>query len=73
MQKLTDESLMPIGKFKGEKMANVPAYHLIWLNDQSWCRGALKAYIINNLDALNAENAINNKKSFDYKHYFSKR
>lgn len=32
--KLTDESLMPFGKHKGEKMANVPASYLLWLYDE---------------------------------------
>lgn len=72
MEKLTDESLMPWGKHKGEKMANVPSAYLIWLNDQPYCKGALKAYIVDNLDALNAENSINNRKNFDYKYYFGK-
>ena len=29
---LTDQSLMPFGKFKGTKMANVPADYLLWLH-----------------------------------------
>lgn len=71
--KLTDKSLMPIGKHKGEKMANVPAHHLLWLAEQSWCRNDIKVYVTENKDVLTAERAINNNKTFDYKNYFKKR
>lgn len=30
---MTDISLMPFGKHKGEKMANVPPEYLLWLYD----------------------------------------
>lgn len=72
MEKFTDETPMPYGKHKNEKLANVPSAYLIWLNDQPYCKGALKAYIVENMDALNAENSLNNRKNFDYKHYFGK-
>ena len=29
--KFTDESVMPFGKHKGKKMANVPAQYLLWI------------------------------------------
>lgn len=29
--KFTDETLMPFGKYKGEKLINVPASYLLWL------------------------------------------
>ena len=52
-----DESIMPFGKFKGIKMANVPASYLLWL----YANGTnlqynLKNYIEENLDALKSEN-----------------
>ena len=28
--KLTDESLMPMGKHAGKKMGNIPCYYLQW-------------------------------------------
>ena len=28
---MKDKSIMPIGKYKGEKMANVPSGYLLWL------------------------------------------
>lgn len=52
---MTDVSLMPFGKFKGEKMANVPAEYLIWLFKNDKCYGELKNYIKDNLDVLNEE------------------
>jgi len=35
MQRLTDESTMPYGKFKGRPMEKVPAWYLHWL----WVNG----------------------------------
>lgn len=61
--KLTDESLIPFGKHKGEKMANVPASYLLWLYDEYTMpnprfgfihRGVLE-YIEENLDVLREE------------------
>lgn len=31
---MTDQDLMPFGKYKGEKMEDVPASYLLWLRDQ---------------------------------------
>ena len=31
--KLTDESIMPWGKYKGETLENIPASYLLWLED----------------------------------------
>lgn len=49
---MTDESLMPFGRYKGMKLANVPASYLLFINEQSYVRGHLKNYITNNLDVL---------------------
>ena len=57
---LTDSDRMPFGKYKNEKMANVPAEYLIWLHDNDKCSGDVKDYIIENMDVLKEE--INNKK-----------
>lgn len=48
----TDESIMPFGLYKGKKMANVPAHHLLWVYDQPWCRGPVKQYIEDNMELL---------------------
>jgi uncharacterized protein (DUF3820 family) len=55
MQKLTDESLMPFGKYKGTRMIDVPYFHLLWLFDNDKCDKEVKEYIEDNLDALHAE------------------
>lgn len=58
---MTDSSLMPFGRYKGQKLANVPPDYLIWLYDNNKCNGELKQYIFDNLEVLQAEiNANNN-------------
>ena len=52
---MTDNDMMPFGKYKGEKMVNVPASYLLWAIEQQWCRGEIKQYILNNLDVLKAQ------------------
>lgn len=52
---LTDESLMPFGKYKGEKMANVPAAYLIWLYNNGKCSSAVSKYVQENQDVLQSE------------------
>lgn len=49
---MKDTDLMPFGKYKGEKMANVPASYLIWLYDSKKCFGDVLKYIIDNMDIL---------------------
>ena len=62
MQKMNDDSLMPFGKYQGEKMANIPASYLLWLFENSKCYGEVKAYIKGNLDVLKAEINYESKK-----------
>ena len=58
----TDEDLMPFGKYKGWKLANVPAEYLIWLYENNRAGdGALFYYIKNNLDVLEDEVSNNQK------------
>lgn len=52
---LNDKSPMPQGKFKGEPMENVPYWHLLWLENQSYCRKDVKQYIEENRDVLELE------------------
>ena len=52
---MTDESLMPFGKHKGEKLANVPAHYLLWLYEAGKCFGELKIYIEDNLQVIKDE------------------
>jgi len=58
---LTDESIMPIGKYKGEKMANIPPEYLLWLYENGNIYGELKNYIKDNLDVIKAEIDLKNK------------
>ena len=51
-KKLTDQSLMPFGKYKDYSMINVPASYLIWLYENRKCNELVKNYIIENLDVL---------------------
>lgn len=52
---LDDDSPIPFGKYKGEKMGNVPAEYLMWLYDNNKCNQAVKDYIEDNLDVLQYE------------------
>ena len=52
---------MPFGKYKGEKMANVPSEYLIWLYENSKVYGGVKEYIKENLDVLKSEIEYKNK------------
>jgi len=52
---MTDESIMPIGKHKGRKLANVPSEYLLWLYENGNIYGELKDYIRENLDVLKSE------------------
>lgn len=52
---MTDEDLMPFGKYKGNKMANVPANYLLWLYDMDKCYGVVKSYVKENEDVLRLE------------------
>ena len=51
----TDESLMPFGKFKGNRLVDVPARYLLYLHRESIARDNLKAYIEDNLEVLEKE------------------
>jgi hypothetical protein len=54
---MTDQDLMPFGKYKGEKMEDVPASYLLWLRDAAVRHPGVKAYIEDNLTALLKEYA----------------
>lgn len=48
---LTDNSEMPWGKYKGTKMANVPAWYLCFL-DEKGTSGEVHDYVRRNRDVL---------------------
>lgn len=52
---MTDESMMPFGKYKGRQLADVPAEYLYWLYDNNKCYGQLKWYIFDNLEVIKAQ------------------
>lgn len=61
---LKDIDIMPFGKFKGIKLANVPGSYLLWLkgeiehiapNKRSAVQSALMKYIIDNEEILKNE------------------
>lgn len=52
---MDDTTLMPFGKHKGTRMIDVPPQYLLWIYEQDWCKGSLRAYIEDNLDALEAQ------------------
>jgi uncharacterized protein (DUF3820 family) len=58
---MTDNDTMPFGKYKGEKMANIPADYLVWLYENGKCFGEVKNYLDENIDDLVAEIALNKK------------
>ncbi len=66
MENLTDDSLMPFGKFKGTPMVDVPAWYLLYLhenkqNSTSETSRKVHAYIEDNLVLLKREHAKSNK------------
>lgn len=58
---MTDESIMPIGKYKGEKLANVPPEYLLWLLENGNTYGELKQYLIENKEVFESEINYKNK------------
>jgi hypothetical protein len=61
MVHLTKESLMPFGGFKGQKLANVPAWYLLKIRQEMDLFDNLKAYIDNNKHTLEGEKKRANK------------
>lgn len=55
MEKLTDQSIMNFGKYKGHKLANVPPDYLLWIYDNYDLKPELKAYIDDNMSILKQE------------------
>lgn len=52
---LTDQSIMSFGKYKGHKLANVPAEYLIFIYNEYVLQAPLKKYIADNLKGLQQE------------------
>jgi uncharacterized protein (DUF3820 family) len=58
---MNDSSLMPFGKFKGVKMIDVPAEHLLYIYENYKLYGEVKAYIEENLDVIKEQIKRNQK------------
>ena len=61
MEKLTDQTKMPFGKYKGDKLANVPSEYLLWIYDNYDLKPELKAYIDDNRAVLQQEVKLSQK------------
>lgn len=55
MNKLTDGSTMPFGKYKGVKMIDIPASYLLWLFENNKTTPVVAVYISENMDAIKKE------------------
>ncbi len=56
--KLTDESIMPFGKFLGQKLLNIPANYFLWFKDNvapNYSNQNIHDYINDNIDVLKKE------------------
>ena len=51
---VTDETPMPFGKYKDDRMDEVPAEYLLWLYDNDKARNLVE-YIEDNMDVLQQE------------------
>lgn len=49
---LTDESIMPFGKHKGQRLADVPDGYLMFIYDNYQLHPNLKTYIEENIEAI---------------------
>ncbi len=59
---MKDDDLMPWGKYKGDKMANIPPDYLLWLLDNDKCSGEVRKYIMDCKDFLVKEIEMNKKR-----------
>lgn len=55
MSAFTDEDLMPFGKHRGKRMADVPASYLAWLKDQGCEHAGVSGYIKDSWSAIASE------------------
>lgn len=76
---LTDDDLMPCGKYKGKKMSEVPDEYYIWMY-KKWGKdnlifrfgemGRVMAYVLRSINNIHTNHSINVIKNFDYRAYF---
>ena len=58
---MDDNSVMPIGKYRGKEMANIPPEYLLWLLENGNTYGELKQYLIENKEVFESEINYKNK------------
>ena len=58
---ITDNSVMPFGKYAGQKMANVPPEYLLWIFENNKCSAEVAKYIADNLEVIKSEINYKNK------------
>lgn len=56
-QDFNDSSLMPFGKHKGTRLANIPASYLLYLYNEGCSHRLLRKYLNENLEVLRVEAA----------------
>ncbi len=63
LEKFTDDSPMPFGQYKGQKLSSLPANYLLFLfrNDRA---GRISDYIKENMEALTKKAKTEKKKRF---------
>lgn len=49
---LTDNDLMPSGKYQGTRMEDVPAKYLMYIYDNNMCKPEVALYVKENLDVI---------------------
>lgn len=65
VQPADGNSILPFGKYKGEKLGDIPAWYLIWLYDEDWFANKysdIYMYIENNYHQLEKENEANDSR-----------
>jgi len=58
---MNDNSVMPFGKYAGQKMANVPPEYLLWIFENNKCSAEVAKYIAENLEVIKSEINYKNK------------
>lgn len=59
---ITDESIMPFGKYKGKVMTEVPDEYLLWLLQEGNIYGDMLEYLKDNEECFKQTIAYNKKK-----------
>lgn len=70
-EKITDQSVMPFGQYKGQKLAEVPDEYLLFLYENERA-GRLTDYIKENLESIRKNAMAARRKKFDKKGRYNK-